>query len=155
MFAAAANYGGLDRTTFPANHSDVICVSSTDGAGNRSRFNPSPENEHEISVLGEAVPANWFHSHVDRKSGTSFATPIAAGLGGILIDYVERRKREWSEAERDIACRVKHKSGVIALMRRNMSTPRGGVPFLTPWCLFQDRSLETIDALLINALRDV
>lgn len=90
MFAAAKNDGANSGIAYPANQDQVICVNSTDGQGNPSKYNPSPEAGRNLSTLGEAVKSSWpagLKNGQQRKSGTSFAAPIAAGIGAVVLDY--------------------------------------------------------------------
>jgi subtilase family serine protease len=94
MLAAAANHGGNKRIAFPANlHSMVLGVNSTDGLGNPSPFTPSPDSLREnFSVLGEVVNSQWpkkLGGPKMRKAGTSFATPITAGIAATLLHYAK------------------------------------------------------------------
>jgi hypothetical protein len=55
LFAATSN-GNNQSISFPATSSDVICVSSADGYGSQSIFNPPPnKSKGNFSVLGKAV----------------------------------------------------------------------------------------------------
>jgi hypothetical protein len=151
LIAAAANHGGLENVSYPANQEQVICISSTDGHGNASRFNPSPQQCNIFSVLGEAVPSNG----AERKSGTSFAAPIAAGIAAVTIEYLNKRKVSWLDERRDVASRIKSRKGILAVMKNNLSSgERDGFRFLRPWKLFQ-KDFDRIDALLLDSLEDV
>ena len=95
IFAAASN-SGVHRAApaFPARLSNVFCVYSGDGAGNSAPTNPNPRRHcHNFMTLGEAVESAWPRSLCAgppwkmRKSGTSFATPIAAGIAAFLLLY--------------------------------------------------------------------
>ncbi|KAF2732580.1 subtilisin-like protein, partial [Polyplosphaeria fusca] len=108
ILAAAANHGGLQDVAYPANQAEVIAINATDGEGNISHFNPSPHDSSVLSVLGEAVPCAW-GARMDpfrvfaRKSGTSFAVPVAAGIAAVLLDYIEHRRVFWTEDQRYLA----------------------------------------------------
>lgn len=107
MFAAASNNGGNRGRAFPARQDEVICIHATDGYGNPSSFNSSPMKDHDnFSTLGEDVESAWPvrlgkpTSHgvcKTRKFGTSFATPIAAGIAAFLLQFraarTERRRK--------------------------------------------------------------
>lgn len=97
LFAAASNSGAnLDRA-YPARDPHVICVHSTDSDGNRSKFSPTAlARDPNIATIGEAVQSAWpVHlcdmsvnpDCVQYKSGTSYATPIAAGVAAFLLQY--------------------------------------------------------------------
>ncbi|KAK1755455.1 hypothetical protein QBC47DRAFT_401624 [Echria macrotheca] len=95
MFAAASNSGVHKAApAFPARLSSVFCIYSGDGVGNSAPTNPNPrKNRHNFMTLGEAVESAWPRSLCSgpawkaRKSGTSFATPIAAGIAAFLLLY--------------------------------------------------------------------
>ncbi|KAF2025168.1 subtilisin-like protein, partial [Setomelanomma holmii] len=95
VFAAASNGGGNNDRTFPARHDHVFCVHSTDSRGNRSTFSPTPEhNNVNFATTGEAIESAWpVHLCDDKddlqkmKSGTSYATPIAASIASFLLLY--------------------------------------------------------------------
>ena len=101
VFASASNVGANDRITFPARVHGVFCIGSADTYGNRSRFSPPFEGEEKYSALGEAVlaacPVNFSNKpgyngskQMIRRDGTSTATPIAAGIGALLIDLTRQ-----------------------------------------------------------------
>lgn len=95
LFAAASNSGAnLDRA-YPARDENVICIHSTDANGNRSPFSPTAlSNALNLATVGEAVESAWpvhlceTHLAVKRKSGTSYATPIAVAIAVFLLQYV-------------------------------------------------------------------
>ncbi|KAJ4258202.1 hypothetical protein NW762_008348 [Fusarium torreyae] len=92
MFAAAANSGGRTGRAYPASSSQVICVHSTNTNGSASDFSPTAEpNSVNIATVGESVESAWptllcngssNYDCVKSRSGTSYATPIVAGIAG-------------------------------------------------------------------------
>jgi hypothetical protein len=114
LFAAASNVGAhAPRPAFPARMSKVFCIYSGDGMGTCARTCPTASNNRfNFLTLGEAVESSWprdlCQKHqaavlagtapigrgslnattlTNRKSGTSFATPIAAGIAAFLLLY--------------------------------------------------------------------
>ncbi|KAK4208244.1 major intracellular serine protease [Rhypophila decipiens] len=107
LFAAASNNGGRLGRSFPAREPTVIAVHSTDTSGNRSSFSPTPVAEDiNLATVGESVRGAWPVHLLDHapspspppafsydsswtlhKSGTSFATPILAGIAAFLLTY--------------------------------------------------------------------
>ncbi|KAI0553245.1 pfs domain-containing protein [Xylaria curta] len=98
LFAAASNDGGRLGRSFPAREPTVIAVHATDAYGNRSSFSPTAtDDDISIATIGEAVESTWpvhlceeettDQNYVKYKSGTSYATPIAAGIAAFLLLY--------------------------------------------------------------------
>ena len=94
MFAAASNEGGNRIVTYPARKEQVICIYATDGKGEPYRSNPTPiGNSYRFATLGEGVKSAWPKglkkgaAPEQRMTGTSFATPIAAGIAACLLEF--------------------------------------------------------------------
>lgn len=93
VFAAASNDGRNSSRMYPASNPSVFAIHSTNGKGIKSDFNPPPEMDQNLSILGEYVESAWRTSEESsgctrRLSGTSFATPIAVCLSAFLLAYV-------------------------------------------------------------------
>ncbi|EXU96516.1 peptidase S8 family protein [Metarhizium robertsii] len=87
MFAAASNCGGNGPRAYPASDPSVICTHAADGNGYDGGINP-PKGDHAdyFSTLGMAIGCIWDERCV-YKSGTSFATPVAAAIAANVLDY--------------------------------------------------------------------
>ncbi len=98
LFAAASNGGATQKRTFPARHEEVVCVHATAADGVPSRSNPAPDHSapDNFATIGEAIESSWpsymCNQSINKaclawKSGTSYATPIAAGIAAFLLLY--------------------------------------------------------------------
>ena len=147
MFAAAHNDGGNKAIAYPASHHNVIGISSTDGFGNGSKFNPNaPEDDGSFfSTLGEAVESSWPRlpgnendgnpdstSSKRRKSGTSFATPIAAGLAANILDYA---RLELDMGEKYLK-RLHKFAKMLAVLKLMAPEKRDNYKYMAPWLLW-------------------
>jgi hypothetical protein len=151
MCAATANHGGNKSIAFPASlHHMVLGINSTDGLGNPSPFNPSPGPLREnFSVLGEAVTSQWpkkldGSTTTKCKSGTSFATPIAAGIIATLLHYAKVKFPRSGGSERFGSV------GRMRAMLGTMTTERSDYAYLHPVSFFTEKS----EALVHETLYD-
>jgi hypothetical protein len=81
---------------FPANNINVLSIRGTDDTGWAQRFNPPPDYNAKtcFMTLGLDVPGASLTKSKDEganvcKSGTSVATPIAAGIAAMLLGYAQ------------------------------------------------------------------
>jgi subtilisin family serine protease len=102
IFAAARNNGLNQPRAWPAQEPGVFGVYSTDHNGAWSKFNPPQMVESiNLATVGEAVQSSWPEKLCDKsmtdqmavKSGTSYATPIAACLAAFLLMFAQKYLR--------------------------------------------------------------
>lgn len=162
LFAAASNSGGKLGRAFPAREPTVIAVHATDANGNRSRFSPTAATDDiNLATVGEAVESAWPVQLCDEtanpysvkyKSGTSYATPIAAGIAGFLLLYARVHLSEKAAA-------LKSQKRMKAVMKRLAEKgagykPRDGYHFLDV-SLYADSLFGKDKALVDLTIRDL
>lgn len=139
LFAAASNSGGQLGRAYPAREANVVCVHSTDVHGNRSPFSPTaiPEDIN-LATVGQAVESacsTHLYSSEDYgateegadetystiKSGTSYSTPIMAGIAAFLLLYARIHLPK-------AAHRLRDRSRMVSLLQRIAQKVQGGGP---------------------------
>jgi subtilisin family serine protease len=131
VFAAAANSGTRRRMAHPARNPNVIAINSAKIGGWPSEKNPPATPGKTLTILGERVSSAWITTTtgttagprvggngvdpqdtavpvVDkaatrRMSGTSVATPIAAGVGALLLELamIQALDEPWTQKTLD------------------------------------------------------
>lgn len=116
IFAGGGNDGSTDELAFPARLDEVISVGSLDRHRDVSVFT-NKDKPNDVHTYGEMMaPIYWDaeneHAIFEAVLGTSIATPVAAGLACLAIQYFEeelqidnRTKR--SELLRPVFCNKK------------------------------------------------
>ncbi|KAH6953871.1 peptidase S8/S53 domain-containing protein [Ilyonectria sp. MPI-CAGE-AT-0026] len=101
IFAAVSNGGLNEPCFFSAICRNVICVYASDGKGNDGGINPKGEMDENFMTLGVAVELIAYGEFV-YKSGTSYATPIAAGIAASFLHIAQNLTMLFEEAKQDI-----------------------------------------------------
>lgn len=138
MFAAAANSGGNKNRAYPSDRgSGVICVHASDGLGNDGGISPSPKvNADNFSTLGISIPSKWKGDDV-FKSGTSYATPIAAALAANVLEFA-RHRCDLDEYEQELLYEF---DGVCKVLKL-MAEERQGYSYIMPHHLWNNENRE-------------
>lgn len=150
VFAAASNSGAFHGRAFPASLSNLFAIYAATGMGNRGPTTPSHEKHRDnFSTLGVAVESAWPKALSEnpwkrRKSGTSFSTPIAAGIAAFVLFYA-RQNLAPHEA---LGFKQYDK---MRLMLRTMSGKRDGYDIISIIELFR-RPTEDIRTVMKNIL---
>ncbi|KAL6823407.1 hypothetical protein V8C40DRAFT_248013 [Trichoderma camerunense] len=140
FFAAAANFGANERELFPARHECVISIRGTNSNGQFQDFNP-PRNSREGKVfgtLGLEVPsvALTNASEAAFMTGTSVATAIAAGIAGMLLEYVGGKSD--TSAYHIVKDFLHTREGMLDMFEEMGTTPHDdGRIYVAPWSLFR------------------
>ncbi|KAF5662747.1 intracellular serine protease [Fusarium heterosporum] len=148
LFAAASNDGANLARAFPAKYPSVFCIHSTDGNGNPSAFNPTAsETDVNFSLLGESVSSHWpaglngHNQSVNVMSGTSVATPIAAGLAASILSFVRQQDQETARESESLGPWLKRDNSMDAVFKSMVRQRRGaGYDYITPHVLFDSGS---------------
>lgn len=142
VFAAAGNNtGGNAGRSWPARKDGVIAVHVTDGLGNGANINPSREGDLCFATLGYSIEHTLYHEEGDENlyiSGTSFATPIAAGIAANVLEYARHRIEDLTTARRNRL----YSGSCIKKIFKAMSTRRGDYDYVQPWTFWERISRE-------------
>lgn len=155
MFAAASNKGRNYPVPFPARRGEVLCIYATDGKGYAYNGNPALGNtDYHFATLGVAVKSAWpEHLLADhpsdrsgerRMTGTSFATPIMAGIAAYILDFA--RVQEIDEGLYQI---LRTRDGIKKIFTELLVDKNDGLQYVFPWKLFADHRPEDKDVLFL------
>jgi subtilisin family serine protease len=157
MFAAASNRGGNYDVTYPARYEEVICVFSTDGMGVGSRCNPTQmeDSSYHFATLGEGVKSAWLTTDIlvdpapeRRMTGTSFATPIAAGVAACVLEFALM-----NDMSDGLYKMLRRRKGIQTVFAQHLVDERQKLHYLHPWKLFgKDRTKDRILTLITDSL---
>ncbi|RFN43276.1 intracellular serine protease [Fusarium flagelliforme] len=161
LFAAASNDGANLSRAFPAKCRGVFCIHSTDGNGNPSSFNPTAsETDVNFSLLGESVSSHWpagLNGHdqsVNVMSGTSVATPIAAGLAASVLSFARQQDQNVPIESDRLGPWLKIDSSMNAVLKSMVRQRRGaGYDYITPHVLFDSGATRDFVYGKMNDLR--
>ncbi|MDQ3108325.1 MAG: S8 family peptidase [Bacteroidota bacterium] len=86
LVIAAAGNNGLDEAFYPAAYDKVLSVGATTNTDARAGFS-NYNYTVDICSPGNNVNATWVGSSYAQNSGTSMASPVCAGIAGIVRTY--------------------------------------------------------------------
>ncbi|KAF3019285.1 hypothetical protein E8E14_007547 [Neopestalotiopsis sp. 37M] len=150
FFAAASNDGMNKGRAFPASYeshvSSVFPVHASDGNGQDGGINPAADSSFQLMTLGmgiELSEKDWVQIggrtfpkyKIVLKSGTSFATPIAAGIAATVLDLTSRVEAIEYRAKRKI-----RRPGGLKTVLQLMAKRNGfdGLYYMAPWLHWED-----------------
>ncbi len=157
ILAAASNSGSIipdKRVSYPARIQGLtLSIRSATGHGERSHASPKPSNgDDNFMVLGEGIKAAWpLHlnegSPTRYVSGTSFATPVAAGIASLVLEFSIQQGKHGPNIAKESAGTLWSYRGIQKIFQ-NMSAvddqiANGDCRMICPWKLFdRDRKYE-------------
>lgn len=150
VFASASNGGAnkIDPISFPARfYTKVFCIHASDAFGNKVTSSPPPQIDKEnFSVIGAGINSAWPPAAMERKSGTSFSTPIAAAIAALVLEYVNQRNEDCPGAEGKAPAfledhrKVLHtREGMAAVLKKMGSPLAEKFRYLRPWVLWGEK----------------
>lgn len=163
LLAAASNCGANNAVTWPANDESVISIYATSGDGNRYLRNPTPGPGRNFATLGSSVHGMWPPDEEDvpkwvHKSGTSTATPMAAGIAGLILQVMEFRKDAYlasqktrhrnmthiTETYRRKLTKLRTRRGMSAVFQLMVGDEgkRDNYDYVAPWRLFKKEDTD-------------
>jgi subtilisin family serine protease len=100
IFAAAGNAGStqMPGERYPASFKQCISVGAVDLSGNWSPITIL-SNKTLLHAPGIDVESIGKSPTPDVQSGTSYATPIIAGIAGLAVAYLKRTKGNWNAVD--------------------------------------------------------
>lgn len=137
IFAAASNNGTRKEVTFPASVSGVICVNSANADGTPSDFNPTFHPARNFSIIGENVKSSWINAAEKRMSGTSVATPIAAAIAALVLEFV-LQEVESDDILKELYPHLKRYDGMVEILSQMSQPHHSGYHNIIPWKLLKN-----------------
>jgi len=147
MFAAASTGKNAYVPTFPANEPSVISIWAADGMGSQPKTN---SKAGRFATLGVAVKSAWPERPENpamfeaRKSGTSYATPIAVGIAACVLEFA--RQNDMAKVFYDELTSHRGMTKVFQFMEVESK----GLHLICPWKLFHKsmRRTSILDTLV-------
>jgi hypothetical protein len=175
LLAAASNVGRdmVGAHSWPAATRDnVMCIYATEGKGLPYTENPTwCKDSHRLATLGVMVPV-WSPPgddatpRITHRSGTSIATPVAAGVAACILNFVWRSKDIYlsttasndenaSERFRQAKKRLQKARGMGEIFFKQMTDRDNKTEyhFVHPWKLFdRETTATTLIENIVNCL---
>lgn len=150
LFAATSNDGlrSLSGMPYPARADGVIAIDAASSEGEWLPINPSLQTEaktHRFTALGEAILTDFPPQLGDKKGwermkGTSAATPIAAGIAALVLEFARQPPLGYAP---EIAEKLKRPEAMRAVLAEAVGMKRernGEYRHLVPWQLFKQQA---------------
>ncbi|KAI1174995.1 peptidase S8/S53 domain-containing protein [Nemania sp. FL0916] len=156
LFAAATNYGltQINDVFYPARDPRVVSVDAEDGLGN-----PAPFALRSVAGGGGPIrycaPGLSVNSPVSAEPmcGSSFACPVAAGVAGLVLEFVRRSDVSLSESA-SVKSALSSARGILKVFQRmsKQADNHPGFNMLYPWNLFRQTEKEKVALDIVEQL---
>ncbi|KAL6826396.1 hypothetical protein V8C40DRAFT_244103 [Trichoderma camerunense] len=150
VLAAAGNDGNNKPRAHPGRNRNVLCIHASNGKGKDGGISPRAlDNDDNFMTLGTAIPLSWKGREV-FKSGTSFATAVAAAIAADALAIISRDGLlNEGQLKRLYSC-----DGMRLIFALLSSQSDNGYKYVAPWNLWVgDRSSELIQHQILEVLR--
>lgn len=135
FFAAAGNKGNNADRPFPAACEQVFCIHASTGKGKDGQISPDTQgSDDNFMTLGIAIPfMNMKDPNrvIEFKSGTSYATPIAAAIAAHVL-YVAETLLQIQPNYLECLRTRRGMREMFSLMARPIAN-QSGYRYLAPW----------------------
>jgi hypothetical protein len=157
FFAAAANDGGNQTEMFPARHQSVLSIRATNHYGTFLDLNPppNPKGPAVIGTLGHNVAGAALSGgdgdHAEyHRTGTSIATPIAAGIAATVLGYARLGLDKGELDRKQVNC-IEMERGMRAMLLQLSRQMDGKKHYLRPDGFIGATDRERNSMLFVNA----
>lgn len=149
VVAAAGNDGNNKPRAYPGSNRNVLCIHASNGKGKDGGISPRAwDNDDNSMTLGTAIPLIWKGEEI-VKSGTSFATAVAAAIAADALTIIPQVVPLTPEQ----LSRLYSSSG-MRLIFDLFSVPDNGYKYVAPWNLWNEHKSSTyIQELIIDVLK--
>jgi subtilisin family serine protease len=147
VFAAASNDGAnpTRSTAWPASRTGVFSINAATAYGRHAAYTANVQDGINFIVVGDNIKSAWplklaaDEEGMRRMSGTSFATPAAAGVAALALEFVwEREQTQRNIVDTDQIDLLHRFDGMMNVLK-GMSEVVGGYWYLKPWQLWEKK----------------
>jgi len=96
LIVAASGNDGTSTPSYPANYPQVVSVAATDNRDQRASFSTF-NADVEVAAPGASILSTWNNGAYNTISGTSMATPLAAGVAAMIAGRTAGGPSAWRE----------------------------------------------------------